>query len=199
MTDRVTLLARLEALLKKKHGTTKEIAEEMHMSCSNVAKLMHILRMQDRAHVARKIRGACIYGPGPQINPAGAAERILANLTQYGPAPARGIAPALGLSQHHVQDVISESLHGSGVYVFDWLVEGSHRIAVYAAGSHPDKARPAPLTHTEASRRRRAAIYKDPDRHQRQIAKWRAARIKPARDPMVEALFGSKHQEATNV
>lgn len=192
MTDRVTLLARLEARLNQKHGTTKQIAAEMHMCRSNVAKLLQILRMQGRAHVARKIRGACVYGAGPQINPANADERILANLKQYGPAPARGIAPALNLSQHHVQDVISESLHGSGVYIFDWLVEGSHRIAVYAAGFKQDKARPAPLTYTELSRRRRAAIYKDPERHQREIAKWRAARIKPQRDPMVEALFGER-------
>lgn len=189
---RTDLLDKMVTLLGEKPRATKQLAVALDLHEDSTRKLVKILRMQNRIHVARKDRSTSIYGAGPQIEPTSAAERILAHLKAHGAMPARDIAAALGFTPTWTQQVIADSLHGSGAYVSSWISEPRCRLAVYAAGFKKDKERPAPLTNAECSRRRRAKVYKDPDRYLKELAKWRASRIKPVRDPMVAALFGGR-------
>lgn len=197
MMPRVAMLDRIVALLAEKPRATKQLASVLGMHEDSAHKLVKILRMQNRIHVARKDRYTNIYGAGPQIEPTSAPERILAHLKAHGAMPARDIAAALGMTPTWAQQVIADSLHGSGVYISSWISEPRWRLPVYAAGFRQDKERPASLTNAEICRRWRANVNKDPERHLKQLAKWRAAKIKPARDPMVAALFGGNtHKEA---
>ncbi|MGK5049503.1 hypothetical protein ACQ4WP_26945 [Janthinobacterium sp. GB4P2] len=86
-------------------------------------------------------------------------------------------------------------LHADGtVHIARWTVQTAGRetrLAVYKLGAGRDAPRPARLTGTQRQANHILRIRDDADLYDRHKARSRARKLKPARDPMVSALFGA--------
>lgn len=80
------------------------------------------------------------------------------------------------------------------IYVAGWREARTTRltrIPAYRIGAKKDTAKPAKLTAAQRTAGYRARVRSDADRLDLYLAKARAQKRKPARDPMVAALFGA--------
>lgn len=88
-----------------------------------------------------------------------------------------------------------KALHGlRRIHIAKWKMRREARVypvACFALGEGKDAKKPKRLTGQQRQARSRAKMRADADRYDLHLAKGRAAKRKPARDPLVEAMFGS--------
>jgi hypothetical protein len=113
---------------------------------------------------------------------------------QAGPLSAHDLAPKIFLCYGHAWRVL-KLMHQQGlVHIAKWPLRRTNRctrVAAYAAGPGKDAKKPAALTGPQKQARCRHKARQDGDRYALIRAKDRARKRKPARDPLVAAMFGA--------
>lgn len=121
---------------------------------------------------------------------------------QAGPLCAHDLAPKIFLCYGHAWRVL-KLMHQQGlVHIAKWRLRStprSTRVAFYAAGPGTDAKKPAALTGPQRQARSRHKARQDGDRYALIRAKDRARKRKPARDPLVAAMFGAPAVRAEEV
>ena len=123
------------------------------------------------------------------------AHRIAAitAVLQDGPLCAHDVAPKIFLCYGHTWRVL-KFMHTLGlVHIAKWPLRctpRATRVAAYAVGAGVDAKKPKRRTGQQRQARAKAKLRADAERFEFHLAKCRARKRKPARDPLVAAMFG---------
>lgn len=118
-------------------------------------------------------------------------ERILALLSER-PMTQHEIAAAVHIHPRVFYEY-RDRLAGQ-IYITTWrrVFPDGPMSPVYAAGSKPDAAKPERQPRRVTQKRWRDKVRReDPARHMQMLNLAKARHIKPYRDPMIEAMYGS--------
>lgn len=108
----------------------------------------------------------------------------------------RDLAVQVFLSPEQARRYVVQ-LHASGVLrIARWATQSSGRatrlpVYAYKDGAGRDAKRPAQLSGAQRQARHIARVRSDADRYDTHKARNRARKLKPARDPLVAAMFGA--------
>jgi len=125
--------------------------------------------------------------------------RLIMSALAACPLCAHDLAPKVFLCYAQAWRYLKE-LHDLGqVHIAKWALRRTesrvYHVACYAAGPGRDAKQPPRLTSAQRQARSRAKIRADDDRYDLFKAKNRASKRKPARDPLVAAMFGAPAQQ----
>jgi hypothetical protein len=111
-----------------------------------------------------------------------------------GPLCAHDLAPKVFLCYGHAWRLV-KGMHELGmVHIAKWPLRRmprATRVAAYALGAGKDAPKPKRLTQAQRQTRYKSKLRADADRLDIQLSKDRARKLKPTRDPLVAAMYGS--------
>lgn len=124
----------------------------------------------------------------------------IAAALQAGPLCAHALAPKVFLCFEQARRYL-QFMHSQGlVHVAKWPLRRTPRatrVAAYAIGAGKDVPQPKPRTQSQRQARYKSKLRADPERLDVQMAKNRAAKRKPRRDPLITAMFGAPARATT--
>ena len=125
---------------------------------------------------------------------------LVADALAAGPLSVHQLAPKIFLCYAQAWRLLKGMHEQRLAHVAKWVVHSTPRetrVAAYAMGPGKDVPKPKRLKPQQRQARYKARIRADADRLDVFLAKNRARKRKPARDPLITAMFGAPAARAT--